>query len=324
MSGSTRRRAVSRAENMYAVTDSFDDSRKAILDRGLGCLIGLAVGDALGTTLEFEDRDSRPPVTDIVGGGPFGLKPGEWTDDTSMALCLADSILARGRLDQTDLLDRFLRWHDSGENSVNGRCFDIGGATSSALDRYRGTGDPNSGSDHPHTAGNGSIMRLAPVALRWHNDSSTAVENARAQSRTTHAAPEAVEGCALLAEILVDAIATGDKAVALRDRTSLAPRIHEIATGGWRGKTRDEIRSSGYVADTLHAALWAVDREDNFADAVILAANLADDADTVAAVTGQIAGAIWGLSGIPERWLDILAWRPEIEDRGRRLLAAAT
>ena len=324
MSGSTRRRAVSRAENRYAVSDSFDDPRKAILDRGLGCLIGLAVGDALGTTLEFKDRDSRPPVTDIVGGGPFRLKPGEWTDDTSMALCLADSLLACGRLDQTDILDRFLRWYDTGENSATGRFFDIGNTTRSALERYRRTGAPESGSTDPGSAGNGSIMRLAPIVLRWHHDPSAAVEYARAQSRTTHATLEAVEGCALLAEILVDAIVTGDKSAAFRPRTALAPKLDAIGKGAWRGKKRAMIESTPYVVHTLEAALWAVDGTGNFADAVILAANLADDADTVAAVTGQIAGAIWGLSGIPERWLDILAWRSHIEDRGRRLLAAAT
>ncbi len=294
-----------------------------MVDRALGCLLGLAVGDAVGTTLEFERRDVRPPLTDMVGGGPFGMLPGEWTDDTSMALCLADSLIACGGLDQRDLMGRFVRWWRGGENSHNGRCFDIGITTRQALDRFMKTGDPAAGSTDPNTAGNGSIMRLAPVALRWANESAQAVAAARAQSLTTHGAPAAVEGSAVLAEILVDALATGDKAAVLRPRHSAEPTIGAVAGGSWRGKDRSAIRSSGYVVHTLEAALWCVDQADDFAQAVLLAANLADDADTVAAVTGQIAGALWGRGGIPPHWLDRLVWRGEIEAKGRQLLLAA-
>jgi ADP-ribosyl-[dinitrogen reductase] hydrolase len=289
-------------------------------DRALGCLLGLAVGDAVGTPLEFTPRDARPPVTDMVGGGPFHLQPGEWTDDTSMALCLADSLIACGGLDQRDLMEGFVQWWREGYNSHNGRCFDIGITTRRALERYLETGNPVAGSTDPHSAGNGSIMRLAPVAIRWINDPLQALAAARAQSVTTHAAPAAVEGCALLAEILVEAITTGDKERVLRHRTVAEPSIAAIAGGSWRDKERNEIRSSGYAVHTLEAALWCIHRADRFQDAVLMAANLADDADTAAAVTGQIAGALWGRASIPPRWLDRLAWRDEIEQRGRRLL----
>jgi ADP-ribosyl-[dinitrogen reductase] hydrolase len=293
-------------------------------DRALGCLLGLAVGDAVGATLEFARRDERPPLMDMVGGGPFRLEPGEWTDDTSMALCLADSLIACEGLDQNDLTERFVSWWRNGQNSHNGRCFDIGIATRQALMRFGRSGNPVAGSTDPNTAGNGSIMRLAPVALRWSADPARAVEAARAQSLTTHGAPAAVEGCALLAEILVEAISAGDKTTALRHRTSTEPSIAQIGAGSWRGKPRNAIRSSGYVVHTLEAALWCVDRAADFREAVLLAANLADDADTVAAVTGQIAGAVWGRSAIPREWLDRLAWREEIENRAARLLAAAS
>jgi ADP-ribosylglycohydrolase len=291
-------------------------------DRALGCLLGLAVGDALGTTLEFTGRDDRLPLTDMEGGGPFRLQPGEWTDDTSMALCLADSLIAGGRLDQRDLMERFVRWWRGGENSHNGRCFDIGITTREALRRFRETGDPVAGSTDPNRAGNGSIMRLAPVALRWADDPAQAIAAARAQSVTTHGAPAAIEACAVLAGILVEAIATGDKAAMLRPRSADEPAIAAVAVGSWRGKERHEIRSSGYVVHTLEAALWCVDRSESFSEAVLLAANLADDADTVAAVTGQIAGALGGKSAIPQGWLDRLAWRAEIERRGRQLLGS--
>jgi ADP-ribosylglycohydrolase len=257
----------------------------------------------------------------MVGGGPFGLRPGEWTDDTSMALCLADSLIAYGELDQRDLMERFVRWWREGENSHNGQCFDIGVTTRRALQRFIETGNPIAGATDPATAGNGSIMRLAPVALRWADNPELAISAARAQSMTTHGAPSAVEGCALLAEILVEAIGAGDKQSLLRPRPASEPSIAAVAAGSWRGKEREEIRSSGYVVHTLEAALWCIDRTSRFSEAVLLAANLADDADTVGAVTGQIAGALWGRSGIPERWLDRLAWRQEIENKARWLLA---
>jgi ADP-ribosyl-[dinitrogen reductase] hydrolase len=291
-----------------------------VVDRALGCLLGLAVGDALGTTLEFEKRDAKPPVTDMVGGGPFGLAPGEWTDDTSMALCLADSLIACGGLDQRDLMQRFVRWWREGENSHNGRCFDIGITTRQALASFEQTGNPVAGSTDTHAAGNGSIMRLAPVVLRWANEPEQAVAAARAQSVTTHGAPAAVEGCAVLAAILLDAIATADKASTLRSRRCSEPVVDAVAQGSWRGKPRSAIHSSGYVVHTLEAALWCVDQGGDFSQAVLLAANLAGDADTVAAVTGQIAGALWGRKGIPPHWLERLVWRQEIEARGCRLL----
>ena len=285
-----------------------------VLDRAQGALIGLALGDALGTTLEFSTRDTLPPVTDLVGGGPFGLAPGAWTDDTSMALCLAESLLERGGLDERDLIERFCRWYEEGYNSVTGECFDIGTATCEALRSYRATGEPLSGSTDPQSAGNGSLMRLSPVAIRWWHDRTAAVAAARRQSRTTHAATQAVEACELFAELLIEAIAGAPKETVLRGRDWDGDAgVAAVAAGSWRKKARDDISSSGYVLHTLEAALWCVDRSETIADAPILAANLGRDADTVGAVTGQLAGALWGMSGAPAAWLDKLAWRERIE-----------
>src|SRR5215813_4145645 len=144
-------------------------------DRACGCLLGLAVGDAIGTTLEFRSRDAYAPLTDMIGGGPFDLAPGEWTDDTSMALCLADSLINYGDLDETDLMQRFVRWWRNGANSANGYCFDIGFTTRAALSEFERSGNPRAGSENPNTAGNGSLMRLAPVAIRHHGDRIRAV-----------------------------------------------------------------------------------------------------------------------------------------------------
>lgn len=291
-----------------------DTGPDATRDRAIGALLGLAVGDALGTTLEFSRRDSKPRVTDIVGGGPFRLRAGEWTDDTAMAVALATSLIEKRKLDEADLIERFCDWQDNGEYSCTGTCFDIGGTVSQALARYRSTGDPIAGSNSPHSAGNGSLMRLAPVAIRYWQDRDKLRDAAARQSRTTHGAPEAVDGCIAFAEVLADAIAGLPRHEVMRSRHECyAGAIAPIMAGSWRGKHRHEISSSGYVAHSLEAALWCVSRTASFAQAVVLATNLGDDSDTVAAITGQLAGALYGYEGFPRNWLDKLAWAKPLE-----------
>jgi ADP-ribosyl-[dinitrogen reductase] hydrolase len=299
-----------------------DTSREAQFDRALGAMLGLAAGDALGTTLEFAARDSKPRVTDIVGGGPFGLKPGQWTDDTSMALALADSLIACGGFDETDLMERFVRWREQGDYSATGRCFDIGITVSGALRRFKASGDPVAGSIDPMSAGNGSLMRLAPVALRYWHEPQVRREVAARQSCTTHGSPEAVDACVAYADLIAEAIAGEPRSHILRPRhDNYVGKIADIMAGSWRGKHRSQIRGSGYVAHSLEASLWCVARTSSFAEAVILAANLGEDADTTAAITGQLAGALYGASGIPEEWLGKLAWRERIEPMASTLFA---
>ena len=296
---------------------------ESIRDRALGAFLGLAVGDAVGTTLEFRRRDAQPRVEDMEGGGPFELPAGSWTDDTAMALALAESLATSEPLDPRDLMDRFVRWWRDGDYSCRGYCFDIGNTTRAALDRYLRTRDPLAGSTDPGSAGNGSLMRLAPVALRFWQDRHRLAATAAEQSRTTHGAEEAVDACRAFAELLADAIAGVRRADVLAPRRfEGAEAIARIMAGSWRGRPRNEIRSGGYVVHTLEAALWSVARAGNFRNAVLLAANLADDADTVAAVTGQLAGALYGLREIPDAWLERLAWRDRLLEAGRRALAA--
>lgn len=286
----------------------------AIRDRAVGAMLGLAVGDALGATLEFKPRDSYEPLTGIVGEGPFGLKPGEWTDDTAMALALAESLAECGGLDETDLMKRFDDWFLNGTYSCTGECFDIGITTSQALQRWRATGIPHSGSIDPSTAGNGSLMRLAPVAIRYWRDRSALRDAAARQSKTTHGAAEAVDACIVWAEMLADAIEGVPRSAVLRNRNDdYAGSIAEIAGGSWRGKARDAIRSSGYVAHSLEASLWCVGRTADYRTAVLAAANLGEDADTTAAIAGQLAGALYGTSRIPLEFLKPLAWRDRLE-----------
>ena len=285
----------------------------AVRDRARGAFLGLAVGDALGATLEFEERDELTHHTEMLGGGPFDLKPGQWTDDTSMAIALAESLIAHPKFDATDLMQRFVRWAEHGDYSCTGTCFDIGITTRLALSQFEKTGNPFSGSDDEDSAGNGSIMRIAPVAILTASDAALARRLAAEQGRVTHAAPVCRQACLFLVDVLRSLI-KGDVDNAFRPRWPDAyPAIEEVAMGAYKSKTRDQIRSSGYVVHTLEAALWAVTQTDNFEEALILAVNLGGDADTVGAVTGQIAGARYGLSGIPERWLEPLAWRTKLE-----------
>lgn len=293
----------------------------------LGALIGLAIGDAIGTTLEFKPRDTYPKLTHMIGGGPFKLQPGEWTDDTAMALALADSLISQGQLDQTDLMQRFVAWWRHDEYSCTGTCFDIGITTSSALARFETTGNPLSGSDDAFSAGNGALMRLAPVVLHWFGtgseDPAELDELARQQGEVTHAAATSLQACAAFAEIMRFAMTAPSKEAVFRHAAilSFGPEVNDILAGSWRGKHRRDIRSSGFVLHSLEAALWCFARTSNFRDAVLLAANLGDDADTTAAITGQLAGAYYGLEQIPAEWRQTLAWSDKIEAMGRALLA---
>lgn len=297
---------------------------ETIRNRALGALIGLAVGDALGTTLEFEARDAKAPVYDMVGGGPFDLLPGQWTDDTSMALCLADSLIACDGLNERDLMERFCRWYRVGENSCTGGCFDIGVTTREALELFRRTDDPLAGPTDARTAGNGSIMRLAPVVLRHWNDTERLRDVSRRQSYTTHGADEAVDACDALATVLASLIAGKPlRDVLAGSYGAYCPGVQTVMDGSYRGKARSAIRSSGYVVHTLEAALWAVCETRTFRDAVLLAVNLGDDADTVGAVTGQIAGAAYGVSSIPEEWFNRLAWNDRIVETAQQLYEAS-
>ncbi len=288
-----------------------------------GALLGLAVGDAVGTTLEFCARGSFEPITDMLGGGPFDLKPGQWTDDTAMALCLAESLIKKRGFDLADQMHRYLRWFDEGHNSCTGRCDDIGNTVYDALKRFRETGEPRSGSTDPRSAGNGSIMRLAPLPIFFRDDAAMAVRLADESSRGTHGAPECRDACRLLATLLLRAFAGETREAILASAAfdiPLSPKIEAIARGDYLAKSRDEIKGSGYVVESLEAALWCFAKTDDFEAAILSAANLGDDADTTAAICGQIAGAHYGESGIPEHWLERLAWREEIGELVDRLI----
>ncbi|APG20611.1 ADP-ribosylglycohydrolase [Kosakonia radicincitans DSM 16656] len=294
-----------------------------LLERYQGCLLGLAIGDAVGTAVEFSAKDSFPPITDMVGGGPFHLQAGQWTDDTSMALCLAESLIARQGFDAKDQMNRYMNWWQWGYLSATGHCFDIGTTVAHALQKYANDGDPFAGSSHPRTAGNGSLMRLAPVVLWYFPDELLALEYAEASSRTTHAAPEALACCRLFAQMLMNALSGKSK----RETLTAIPQLPEqenlrrIAEGNYLKKTRAEIFGTGYCVQSLEAALWCFAQGKNFKETILLATNLGDDADTTAAIAGQLAGAYYGINGIPQQWQEKLWQYGDIDTLARKLLA---
>ncbi|HAG12036.1 MAG TPA: ADP-ribosylglycohydrolase [Desulfotomaculum sp.] len=284
-------------------------------ERFRGCLLGLAVGDAVGTTVEFRPRGTFEPLRDMIGGGPFNLLPGQWTDDTSMALCLATSLIERNGFDARDQMERYCRWADQGYLSSTGACFDIGNTVASALRRFRRTGEPFAGSTDPLSAGNGCIMRLAPIPMFFFPDLEAAERYGAESSRTTHGATECVDACRLLTRIICRALQGRPKnEVALGDSGSFAgeEKIVAIARGDYRAKSAEGIRGSGYVVESLEAAMWCFTRAESFEEAILMAANLGGDADTTAAICGQVTGAYYGKSGIPAGWLERLALRSEI------------
>jgi ADP-ribosyl-[dinitrogen reductase] hydrolase len=260
----------------------------------------------------------------MVGGGPFHLKAGQWTDDTSMALCLGTSLISKNGFDPVDQMDRYWDWYRNGYLSSTAECFDIGITIHRSLEEYQRTGNPFSESTSPDTAGNGSLMRLAPIPLFYFPDLEKILNFAGDSSRTTHGAQECIDACQLLAEMIFCAL-SGIKREDILFNTTVtlsSPKVAAIAGGEYRQKSVAQIKGTGYVVQSLEAALWCFYQTDTFESAILQAANLGDDADTTAAICGQIAGAFYGESGIPTKWLETLFMRAEITALADKLSGA--
>ncbi|WP_246068481.1 ADP-ribosylglycohydrolase family protein [Microbulbifer harenosus] len=287
-----------------------------LANRFRGCFLGLAVGDAFGTTLEFSERPVGEVHREMIGKGPFNLKAGEWTDDTSMALCLAHSLYERKYFDPEHQMDLYTAWWKEGFLSSNGRCFDIGNTVSAALEKYSVTGDGYAGSEDEYSAGNGSLMRLCPVVMFYFSNLSNAIKYSGVSSKTTHANEQAVDCCRFFSALIIGAFRATKKEELLSSMYSpiesyweyfpLCERVKNVAEGSYKKKCRDEIDSSGYVVSSLEAALWAFYNTDSFESGLIKAVNLGGDADTIGAIYGQLAGAFYGELGIPFKFIDKL------------------
>jgi len=280
------------------------------MDKFEGCLLGLAIGDALGCTLEFKKPGTFEPITTIIGGGYHKLKAGEWTDDTSMALCLAQSLIDCKGFDPKDQMEKYCKWEEEGYMSSTGECFDIGNTTLKALDDFRLTGNPYSNITDDSAAGNGSIMRLAPIPMYYYQNPEDALKYSALSSKTTHANRMCVDACRYMAGIMVGLLNGESKETVLSSMYSpvkdyfhnepLCDVIKEVANGSFKNKKPPEIKGTGFVVQSLEAALWAFYHTNNFKEGALKAVNLGDDADTTGAVYGQIAGSLYD---IPVEWV---------------------
>lgn len=309
-----------------------------MVERAKGAMLGLAVGDALGTTVEFLPHSTFKPLTTIIGGGPFNLIAGQWTDDTSMMLCLADSLIECGYSDPVDQIRRYVDWWRNGYNSSTGSCFDIGVTVSQALEKFEDTGVISGNSTANFSAGNGSLMRLAPIAIAYLRQSVDELLVAVADSsRTTHADPRCIEACQFMAFSIWNLLKSEqitpktDKNEFLKEvvlqfyevvkKEMLTSDIRSVLDECYLVKNEKLIKGTGFVVDSLEASLWAFSTSDTFEEGALKAANLGDDADTTAAIYGQLAGAFYGLSGIPKRWQKKVYWKSHIEGLALMLLA---
>jgi len=271
-------------------------------------------------------------MTTIVGGGPFGLGKGQWTDDTSMALCLAESLIECGTFNALDQMERYTRWWKEGYLSSNGRCFDIGNTVSEALRQFDRTGDPFAGSIDPYTAGNGSLMRIAPIPLFFAAAPEKAIRMSAESSKTTHGAETCLDACRYFGGLIVGALQGKSKEQLLSDnytpaagiwqREPLSDKIQEIACGSFKQMEPPEIIGSGYVVQSLEAALWAFYNSETFEEGCLLAVNLGNDADTTGAIFGQLAGAYYGIFSIPHEWCECIAHLDLITSMADDLLTA--
>lgn len=283
--------------------------------RAKGAFYGNLIGDALGAPVEFQRRDSFPPVTGMLPCDTWGLPTGSFTDDGSMMLCLAASIVnAGGKQDPSNVLAHYLAWYKEGYMSVNGECFDVGHTTREAMMDYAEEGLLEARTTGEHQAGNGSVMRLAPIPVVFYNQPLKRIwEEGEASSKTTHGARAAVWGCGFWATLTALAIQGKSKAELKNWIRSLTKTMDAYPTA-WEHvldcrfltAPRDDIKSGGYVVDSCEAALWAFFKTETFAEGACLAVNLGRDADTVGAIYGILAGAFYGYEGIPQDWLDTL------------------
>ena len=297
------------------------------LSRARGALVGLAVGDALGTTNEFKVAGTFTPSTDMVGGGVFDLEPGQWTDDTSMALCLADSLLAQGRYDSFDVMERYDRWRKDGYRSSTGTCFDIGNQVMRSLWDFEVNQRVPRTAQRTTSAGNGAIMRLAPVVIAGfeHREIREIVATAGLSARETHYSVEAEAATEVFAALLVGALlGWAPEHIINVGWASTGPAFDEMAArvistdpaerAAWEKDT------SGYIVHGLRLAVHGLLDFGSFDEAVLAIANLGGDADTNAAIYGQLGGAHFGVEAIPASWRSTLYQGEEIDELARALV----
>lgn len=251
-------------------------------DRAKGLLWGLVVGDCLGSPIQFSGKESHPWIAGMVACPVFGLPPGYWTDDGSMAMCVMDSYVRKDGYDLKDIAETFVKWLKDGYlSSIEGRSFDVGGATYGSLTAFARTGSLVNGCESAQ--GNGSIMRFAPSCL---------IARKEGNPKVMHEVSDLTHCSKRVREVV-------DKFAAILAEHLTGKRTAEVSAY----KTRDEANNFGWAVSTLESALWAFNLTNNFRDALVAAVNLGGDSDTIGAVCGQLAGAFYGFAAIPTEWI---------------------
>ncbi len=304
----------------FTITDNeFADITKAVV-------LGHAVADALGVPVEFKSREllDKYPVKDMGVHPTIDLPKGSWSDDTSMSLCALIS-LAKGKIDFDDIMQNFAKWYYDSEFTPTGYTFDIGLICMGAIKRYqRGFEPTKCGGTLEYDNGNGSLMRIHPFALylyRLDMPVEKKIDIIHKASCLTHAHKRSQIACGIYAFILWGILDENHLSGAVsglvnalefyRDEPEISHYIDRLAD--LENKRREDIKSSGYVVDTLEAALWCLFNSEDYKDCVLKAVNLGDDTDTIAAIAGSLAGALYGLKSIPPAWLNTLVKKEEIE-----------
>lgn len=310
------------------------------LSRIKALLVGHAVGDALGVPVEFMSREelAKNPVREMRGFGSHNVPPGTWSDDTSMTLCLSESLGRMRLIDCLDIMKNFVRWIKNAEFTATGTVFDVGIATREAVERFlRGTPPLACGGTGEYDNGNGSLMRISPLAIYCCEKNlsvSDSLSEAHKLSSLTHAHPRSQIACGIYTLIAVNLLAGHPLRIAIKKGLSEAQTFYENEDeysgelshyerlrdfDGFAGLSEDDIGSSGYVVDTLEASLWCLANTKNYRDAVLTAVNLGDDTDTIGATVGGLAGLAYGFEDIPPEWKRTLLKLDYIEELCRNL-----
>ena len=308
----------------------------------LSGILGLCVGDALGVPVEFATREalSRNPVRGMLSGGTYDQPAGTWSDDTSMTLCQMDSITACGKADWEDLAARFARWMNEGYLTARGEAFDVGNTTLRAILRMvQGTPALQCGGGNEWDCGNGSLMRILPLAF-YLSRQQGGYELIEAASSVTHAHPRVIVACALYVRLAMGLLAGKPLALSWEEAARAVFTHYRTASPALRAAAQwyetqfyrtpveyqelpeKEVNSGGYVIHSLDAALWCLFQTGSYEECVLRAVNLGADTDTTAAIAGGIAGLLYGLDAIPESWRAAIARRELVEGLCRDFAAA--
>ena len=300
-------------------------------------LLGTAIGDALGLPVQFLNREvvAKNPITTMIGYGQFDVPAGTWSDDSSLSLCLAESLCNGHNLN--DIANNFVKWMFEGFWTPFNKAFDIGKTTYFAIVNLRNRVSPHlAGMNRERDNGNGSLMRILPLVPYILNmEVEDRYKIIGEVSSLTHRHPRSILACIALCEFAIQYInqQSREKAYQTMQQTLLQllkrdmfveedvpfKRLIELSYGELKAIELKDIRSTGYVIDTLEASLWCIFNTSNFKDAVLKAVNLGDDTDTVGAITGGMAGIIYGYTSIPSEWIDVLARKDDIVELANRL-----